>query len=96
MPINIYNESSRETVAWLCDDDWRLPIQIETLESWLLENHNSLKDGEFVADIGFCWRHDASGGGSALSPETLKIMADHKIHLYLSEYPGFYDEQEDV
>ena len=70
MPINIYSEGEDgKKVAWLCDDNWRLPDQAEALERWLQENHPTLKVGHYVADIGFSLREDALGGGAAFSPE---------------------------
>jgi len=92
MPINIYrNDDSPERVAWLCDDNWRLPDQAEALEAWLMEMRNMLKPGGYIADIGFSPREDASGGGAALSPEMMRTMADLGITLFLSEYPGSAD-----
>jgi len=92
MPINIYrNDDSPERVAWLCDDNWRLPDQAEALEAWLMEMRNMLKPGDYIADIGFSPREDASGGGAALSPEMMRTMADLGITLFLSEYPGSAD-----
>jgi hypothetical protein len=92
MPVSIYRVTSEdqknEDIAWLCDDNWRLPDQAEALERWLADNHTSLKPDEYVADIGFTSREDASGGGAAISPEMMRIMADLGMSLYLSEYQG--------
>jgi hypothetical protein len=33
-------------------------------------------------------RPEASGGGAAIAPEMLRIMADLGMSLYLSEYPS--------
>ena len=89
MPINIYiQDDSWERVAWLCDDNWRLPDQVEALEMWLDENRTAMKSGRYIADIGFCVRKDASGGGAAISPDMMRTMADLGISLFLSEYPG--------
>lgn len=87
MPINIYSEDdSQGKIAWLCDDCWRLPNQVEALERWLVENKDSLKHGDYVADIGFSVRQDAGGGGAVISPEMMRTMADLGMSLYLSEY----------
>lgn len=87
MPINIYREAGDYAkVAWLCDDEWSLPAQIETLETWLRTDGRQLDAAQYVADIGFMIRDDASGGGAALSPDSMRIMADKGIWLYLSEY----------
>jgi hypothetical protein len=92
MPINIYSqEPNRERVAWLCDNNWRLPDQAEELEDWLAKNRTKLKPGRYVADIGFSPREGASGGGAAISPEMMRTMADLGMALFLSEYPGGND-----
>ena len=92
MPVNIYRVASEgqknERVAWLCDGNWRLPDQAETLEAWLAEHGSTLKPDEYVTDIGFTLREDASGGGSAFPPVMMRTMADLNMSLFLSEYPG--------
>jgi len=60
----------------------------------LKENAEKLESGEYIADVGFCWRRDAGGGGSALDPKTLKAMGRANISLWLSEYASFSDENE--
>ena len=94
MPINIYSQEpdDPERVAWLCDDNWRLPDQAEALEVWLVENRAALKPGRYIADIGFTPREDAFGGGAAISPEMMRTMADLGMSLFLSEYPASTDE----
>ena len=94
MPINIYSQEpdAPDRVAWLCDDNWRLPDQAEALEAWLVENHATLKPGRYVADIGFTPREGALGGGAAISPEMMRTMADLGMALFLSEYPASSDE----
>jgi len=92
MPVNIYRVTpegqKNERIAWLCDDNWRLPDQAEALETWLAENRATLKPDEYVADIGFMPRDGALGGGAAISPEMMRTMADLGMSLFLSEYPG--------
>ena len=92
MPVNIYRVTpegqENERIAWLCDDNWRLPDQAEALEAWLVEHHATLKPDKYVADIGFTLREDASGGGAALPPEMMRTMADLGMSLFLSEYPS--------
>jgi hypothetical protein len=89
MPINIYPEDApKKQVAWLCDDEWNLPAQVAALEAWL-KRKKKMKTRAYIADIGFKARRGACGGGSALSPEMMKKMADFGITLFLSEYPGF-------
>ncbi|NJL88635.1 MAG: hypothetical protein HC916_01675 [Coleofasciculaceae cyanobacterium SM2_1_6] len=90
MPISIYSNKNHENepVAWLCDQDWELPSQIDGLEEWLLENEDNLPSGSYVADIGFDIRKDASGGGAALSVQAMAIMVKLGMDLFLSEYPS--------
>jgi len=92
MPVNIYRVTrdgqENESVAWLCDDSWRLPEQAEALETWLTENRSTLKPARYVADIGFTPREDASGGGTAITPDMMRTMAGLGMSLFLSEYPA--------
>jgi hypothetical protein len=92
MPINIYRDDTSK-IAWLCDGDWSLPNQVDALTVWLEENGKNIRSGSYVADIGFRWRRDAGGGGSALTPETMKIMSEIGMCLFLSEYSGFSDSE---
>lgn len=79
-------------VAYLCDDVWLLQPQIEALRGWLAQNSAALQPADYVADVGFCWRRDASSGGPVLEPITMRRMADLGMSLYLSEYGSFADE----
>ena len=89
MPIKIYaKDNPRDEVAWLCAGDWSLARQVSALEAWLRDGGKKLLGGQYIADIGFTMRSDASGGGAAMSPETLRAMADLGIWLFLSEYPS--------
>lgn len=92
MPVNIYRVTpegqENESIAWLCDDNWRLPDQAAALEAWLTENRATLKPDQYIADIGFSVRADATGGGAAVSPRMMRSMADLGITLFLSEYPA--------
>jgi hypothetical protein len=87
MPVNIYVYKTKEKIKHLCEGNWSLPNQVWELESWLIKNYKSIPKGEYVADIGFGIRKDASGGGAVLSKDTMKIMSDIGMDLYLSEYP---------
>ena len=88
MPINIYSEEPHQKLAYLCEDNWRLPDQVDALEEWLRQNASGIVAGRYVADIGFTLREDASGGGAAISPEMMRTMAERGMSLFLSEYPG--------
>lgn len=89
MPIHIYSRAGDlETRALLCAHNWRLPDQVEALEHWLIEQQTQIPKGDYVADIGFRPREEALGGGGALSPESMRIMSDVGMWLFLSEYPS--------
>jgi hypothetical protein len=92
MPISIYQvtpeDQENKKIAWLCDQNWRLPDQVEALTDWLAQHRTALKPGDYVADIGFEPREGALGGGAVLSPVAMRTMADLGITLFLSEYPS--------
>ena len=88
MPINIYIEESGEKLEWLCDEDWDLPTQIDTLETWLMNKGKILEPNKYVADIGFDIRKDATGGGAVLNSESMAIMGKIGMNIYFSEYPS--------
>jgi len=92
MPINIYNRTSDEQLDWLCDDVWDLPNQIDTLEKWLKSKGANFAKSSYVADIGFNIRKEATGGGAVLSSESMKIMGDIGMDIFLSEYPNTQSE----
>ncbi len=94
MPTKITDKHNNE-VAWLCDEQWELPAQIEALEQWLLQDGKELQKGSYVADIGFSPRPGASGGGGVVSLAALQVMVSVGMELALSEYPEFNDEQPD-
>ena len=93
MPINLINYTGIEEgqrgnpIGDLCKGEWEMPLQVEALEKWLNESGKNLPKGSYVADIGFCPRPGALGGGAVLSPEAMGIMSSIGMSLYLSEYP---------
>ena len=97
MPINILNYTDKvegekpERLEWLCDGEWELPAQIEYLEKWLESTGKNLPSGDYVADVGFCPREGACGGGSVLTPASMAIMVSLGMNLFLSEYPDDKD-----
>jgi hypothetical protein len=94
VPIKIYvDDDQRKEVAWLCDDNWRLPDQVDALWNWLKNEGATLAAGRYIVDIGFAPRSDASGGGAAMSPEFLDRLADLGMSLFLSEYPPLSSSQ---
>lgn len=72
----------------LADDEWRLREQVEALETWLGENPGRLDPrSQWVADIGFCVRPDAAGGGPVIGRRLMRSCLDANLEIYLSEYP---------
>ena len=61
MLIIIHTEDFRERIATLASDEMMLPALIPALEAWLRENKGKLKPGNYVADVGFSAREDATG-----------------------------------
>jgi hypothetical protein len=88
MPINIYNQKTTDRLALLCDDIWDLSNQISELEKWIMENVESFPKSDYVIDIGFDIRPDATGGGAVINSDLMRLMADKGFNLYLSEYPN--------
>ena len=90
MPVKITRDTDTgfEEVAWLCGDEWELPSQLDALETWLMSMQGKLHPDSYVADVGFDIRSDASGGGAAVSAQTLRFMGELGMELHLSEYPG--------
>jgi hypothetical protein len=86
LPIYIKNQANNKLLAKIASDQWDLKSQIVALENWLLEHSTSFHPAEYVADIGFSVRPDACGGGAILSVQTMAIMSDLGMKLYLSEY----------
>lgn len=90
MPIRIdrRNEDGNSSqVAWLCDNEWEMPAQLNALEQWLVQNRGKLEEGEYVADLGFSPRPGASGGGGVVSRQMMEAMLAMGVELFLSEYP---------
>ena len=87
MPINIYEAESYKTIAYLSNDDWELPIQVEELEKWLNTIGNELSEGKYVADIAFDIRKDATGGGAVINSNMINVLSKIGMEIYLSEYP---------
>ncbi|RNI29954.1 hypothetical protein EFA69_10530 [Rufibacter immobilis] len=88
MPIKIYIEESGKELDWLCDDIWDLPHQIDALEKWLDTKGVNLSSSEYVADIAFDIRKDATGGGGVLKSKSMKIMGTIGMDVYFSEHPS--------
>ena len=73
----------------LAPDEWRLRDQIEALEAWLAENPGRLDPrSQWVADIGFCMRPDAAGGGPPIPRRLMQLCLRSNLEIHLSEYPG--------
>lgn len=78
-----------QNFAELAPKEWRLREQVETLESWLsIEPLQLDPTHDWIADIGFCVRADAKGGGPPITKNLMKLCLDANLEIYLSEYPG--------
>ncbi|MBK9386467.1 MAG: hypothetical protein IPN34_16770 [Planctomycetes bacterium] len=68
---------------------WTLREQVEALDSWLRSNRGRIDaSSKWVADIGFCVRKDAGGGGPVISKDLMTMCLEVNLEIYLSEYPG--------
>lgn len=92
LPTKITNDRTGQEVAWLCEEEWELPKQLETLEYWLLNEAADIGKGTYSADIGYSPRAGAAGGGGKLSRRAMKAMLSIGMELYFSEYPEFEDD----
>ena len=78
-----------ENLVELAPDEWSLREQVEALEGWLRDHRNELDPThEWVADIGFCIRKNASGGGPPISRKLMQMCLEVNLQILLSEYPG--------
>jgi hypothetical protein len=78
-----------ENLVELAADEWRLLEQVQTLEQWLMDNVERLSTGDkWVADIGFCVRPDAAGGGPVITKRLMEMCLSANVEVFLSEYPG--------
>lgn len=93
MPVTLLNQTGTtgsergQDPGSLCDDLWDLPSQVDALERWLLVDGVKLAPGQNSADIGFSSRPDATGGGSSLSSEALKIMGEKEFRSIFRSTP---------
>lgn len=85
MPINIYKPSG-EQVAYLCDDEWDQATQVCELENRLNFSIEKMSKGEYLADIGYVSRKEASGGGSVLTVKCMEMMTSIGLEIWFSEY----------
>jgi hypothetical protein len=73
----------------LLPDEWRLRELVAALEAWLEAAPTRLDPTlPWVADIGFCVRSDATGGGPPISRRLMQLCLDSNLEILLSEYPG--------
>lgn len=91
MPIvirKVVNEHYENFIE-LAPEEWRLREQVEALEQWLCEDRRGLDPKyDWVADIGFCMRVNARGGGPVISKELMRMCLEVNLQIFLSEYPG--------
>lgn len=78
-----------ENFVDVASNEWKLREQVEALEFWLVRNPRTLDPRyEWVADIGFCVRPDALGGGPPITRNLMQLCIASNLEIYLSEYPG--------
>jgi hypothetical protein len=66
---------------------WTLRSQVEALEGWLRGHRGELDPScQWVADIGFAHRADATGGGPPLTRDLMQMCLEANLEIYLSEY----------
>jgi hypothetical protein len=88
MPIKIYSSKTFDEIAYLSENNWDLPKQVDDLDKWLNKTGKTIKKRKYVADIGFDIRNDACGGGAVLNSKMIKILSEIGMEIYLSEYPN--------
>jgi hypothetical protein len=68
-------------------DSWDLRTQIDALEEWLIANPNGLApSNQWVGDVGFTVRVDATGGGPPITRRLMEMCLRSNLEIYLSEY----------
>jgi len=71
----------------LAPDSWDLRHQFKIFEEWLVENNGTLEPADnWIADIGFKVRLDATGGGPIVSTKLMALCISNRVELFLSEY----------
>ena len=71
----------------IAEESWDLRTQIETLEEWLTANPDELDpSNQWVADVGFTVRLDATGGGPPITRKLMELCVASNLEIYLSEY----------
>jgi hypothetical protein len=79
----------------IAGDAWDLRTQIEALEEWLSAHPIELdRSNQWVADVGFTVRLDATGGGPPISLNLMKMCVDSNLEIYLSEYGAEPDSEQ--
>lgn len=89
MPVIIRRTVNQrfEKYAEIASNSWDLRTEIEALEEWLIANARSLDTSfEWIADVGFTVRLDATGGGPPLTKRLMRACLDSNLEIFLSEY----------
>ena len=72
--------------------EWDLRKQIEALEQWLLAHGSELDTlSQWVADVGFTVRPNATGGGPPIGRKLMQMCVASNLEIYLSEYGAEQD-----
>ena len=73
--------------AEIAGESWDLRTQIEALEEWLAANPGEFDpSNQWVADVGFTVRPNATGGGPPITRKLMAMCVASNLEIYLSEY----------
>ncbi|MCW7492544.1 hypothetical protein ND861_09580 [Leptospira sp. 2 VSF19] len=89
MPIWIRktNKEKTENYHHLMKDDWDLTNNFEAFSDWIQSVDGTLdKKFDWVADISFSPRPNATGGGPVISFDLMKLCIKNNIEIYISEF----------
>ena len=85
--IRRVTEDGSENHLTLSEDVWDLRTQVEDLEEWLCSPEMNLDSShDWIADIGFSARVNATGGGPPLTLKLMRKCLEYNVEIYLSEY----------
>ena len=73
----------------LAPQEWSIGPQVDALHVWLRDNLRGLDPMfSWMADIGFCPRSGALGGGPVISKQLMEDCLKANLEIYFSEYPA--------
>ena len=76
-------------VIEIINDNWDLDAQLKSLDNWFNNNPDyHYSRGEWIADVGFEPRPDASVAGYTINLGLMSQLVKNNITLWLSDYRG--------